>query len=151
MNRGVLMPRLSLAILAVVLIPCLARSQDNAVRVTGTVILPKGAKMPQGAIVSVKIYFYQEGVGRVTYYSQIGNHTFRVEDVSKPPEFSVAVHKSYPEKHGAGEFLMKASVYASDGKKAKLVYTSSDDDAVVPFTGAGKPKTNVKLRVSKDD
>src|SRR5262249_31457998 len=53
------MTRLILVSLAVALLPGQARSDiktTELVRVTGTLVLPKGETLPQGAKVSVKIY-----------------------------------------------------------------------------------------------
>src|SRR5262249_6094416 len=116
--RGVPLRHLALAALALALLPLAARNQaPTTLRVTGTVFLLKGQKIPQNSIVQVRIYFHQEGVCRVTSCSRIGTLTCQVLDPSRPLEFSVEVNKSCPDKHGPGEFLMKAYVFIKDGQK----------------------------------
>lgn len=144
------MNRLIIATTMLAFVPDVSRGDEKAtVRVTGTVTLPKGEKLPADAKVSVKIYFYQPS-GTITWYSAIGTQEFTHQDPTKPINFSVAVRQSYPEKYAADRFLMRATISAPDGKRMKTTYASSDDDAVMPFDSNGKPKTNVKLKVSKN-
>jgi len=133
------------------LLPGQARSEiktTELIRVTGTLVLPKGESLPKGAKVSVKIYLYTPD-GRVTFYQPVGEHTYTYSDPGKPVTFSVPMAKSHLQKYQPEQFLMKATVTSPERRQAKTIYATDDPDAVMPIDSKGMPKTNVKLPVSK--
>lgn len=145
------MTRLFLITLGLALLPGQACSEiktTELVRVTGTVVLPKGESLPRGAKVSVKIYLFKPD-GRITWYHAVGDQEFTHSDPSKPINFSVSMAKSHLQKYEPGQFLMKATISSPEGRRSKTIYATDDPDAVMPIDSKGMPKTNVKLPVSK--
>jgi hypothetical protein len=145
------MTRLILVSLAIALFPGQARSDiktTELVRVTGTLVLPKGETLPQGAKVSVKIYLYKPD-GRITWYQSVGEHAFTHADPNKPVTFTVPMAKSHLQKYQPEQFLMKATISSPERRGSKTIFATDDPDAVMPFDSKGNPKTNVKLPVSK--
>jgi uncharacterized lipoprotein YbaY len=143
------MTRYLLAAVVFALIPCPGRGdKTELVRVTGTVILPKGEKLPPKAKVSVKVMLYRPD-GGVTVYSAVGTQEFTPTDPNKPITFAVPFAKSHLEKYEPGQFLLRATISAPDGRLSKTIYDTDDRDEIMPVDSNHKPKTNVKLFVSK--